>query len=76
MTKKLISICLLIYASGAVLLTGCMVGPKYQRPETAADTNDGYFNAGGHVTDVNDSSAVNIATGSHRLAGITRAVAV
>ncbi len=54
MTKKLASTCLLICASGAVLLTGCMVGPKYQRPETAADTNDGYFHAGGHVTDVLD----------------------
>jgi len=54
MTKKLISICLLICASGAVLVTGCMVGPKYRRPETAADTNDGYFNAGDHVTDIND----------------------
>ncbi|KPK37421.1 MAG: hypothetical protein AMJ65_14590 [Phycisphaerae bacterium SG8_4] len=54
MTKKLISICLLICASGAVLVTGCMVGPKYERPETAADINDGYFNAGEHITDVND----------------------
>jgi NodT family efflux transporter outer membrane factor (OMF) lipoprotein len=54
MTKKLISTCLLICASGAVLVTGCMVGPKYKRPETAADTNDGYFNAGDHVTDIND----------------------
>ena len=54
MTKKLFSRCLLICASGAVLVTGCMVGPKYERPETAADTNDGYFNADGHVTDVND----------------------
>ena len=31
-----------------------MVGPKYERPETAADTNDGYFNAGDHIADVND----------------------
>jgi len=54
MTKKLISICLLICTSGVVLVTGCMVGPKYKRPETAADTNDGYFHARGHVTDVND----------------------
>ncbi len=54
MTQKLVSTCLLICASGAVLVTGCMVGPKYKRPEIAADTNDGYFNAGRHVTDVND----------------------
>lgn len=54
MTKKLVLIGLLICASAAVLLTGCMVGPKYERPETAADTNDGYFNADGHITDIND----------------------
>lgn len=54
MTKKLVSICLLICASVAVLATGCMVGPKYERPKTAADTNDGYFNADEHITDVND----------------------
>ncbi len=54
MTKKPVSKCLLIYAATAVLATGCMVGPKYKRPEIAADTNDGYFNAGGYVTDVND----------------------
>jgi multidrug efflux system outer membrane protein len=31
-----------------------MVGPKYERPQTAADTNDGYFHAADHVTDVKD----------------------
>ena len=54
MTKKLVSKCLLIYVSTAVLATGCMVGPKYERPKTAADTNDGYFNAADHITDIND----------------------
>ena len=54
MTKRLVSLFLLICTSGAVLLTGCMVGPKYKKPETAADTNDGYFNAADHITDVND----------------------
>ena len=54
MIKRLLSKCLLIYVSTAVLVTGCMVGPKYERPETAADINDGYFNAGEHITDVND----------------------
>jgi len=33
-------------------LCGCMVGPKYVRPKTAADTNDGYFNAGTHRQEV------------------------
>ncbi|MHC4327388.1 MAG: efflux transporter outer membrane subunit [Planctomycetota bacterium] len=54
MTKKLALTRLLICVSGAVLLTGCMVGPKYERPKTAADTNDGYFHAAEHITDIND----------------------
>jgi len=54
MTTKLASKCLLICVSTAILGTGCMVGPEYERPKTAADTNDGYFNAGDHITDVND----------------------
>jgi multidrug efflux system outer membrane protein len=54
MTKQLVSKCLFIYVSIAVLATGCMVGPKYERPMTAADTNDGYFNAADHITDFND----------------------
>ena len=54
MRKKLVSRCSMVLVSTAVLATGCMVGPKYERPETAADTNDGYFNADGHITDVND----------------------
>lgn len=53
MTTKLISICVPVCTAIAVFTTGCMVGPKYERPETAADTNDGYFYAEGHVTDVN-----------------------
>jgi len=31
-----------------------MVGPKYVRPETAADTGEGYFNAGEHSQDANE----------------------
>jgi multidrug efflux system outer membrane protein len=54
MTKKLVSIYLLICASVAILATGCMVGPKYSRPKTAADTNDGYFQAAEPAIDVND----------------------
>ncbi len=54
MTRKLPSVILPICASGVILMAGCMVGPKYERPETAADTNDGYFNAGNHITDTND----------------------
>jgi len=35
-----------------------MVGPDYSRPETAADTSDGYFHAGVHNEDVNDFADV------------------
>jgi len=58
MKKRLVSICLLFFASGVLLLAGCMVGPKYSRPETAADTPDGYFHAGMHEEDVNDFADV------------------
>lgn len=41
-----------------LILTGCMVGPDYQRPETAADITDGYYNTGDHEQDVNDYAAI------------------
>lgn len=34
-------------------VSGCMVGPEYSRPQTASDTDAGYFGAGGHSEDVN-----------------------
>ncbi|MHC4529599.1 MAG: efflux transporter outer membrane subunit [Planctomycetota bacterium] len=43
---------------GVVMLGGCMVGPEYSRPETAGDTNSGYFHAEGHNQDVNDLKPV------------------
>ena len=36
------------------MLAGCMVGPKYVRPETAADEPVGYIRAGDHSQDAND----------------------
>jgi multidrug efflux system outer membrane protein len=54
MTKRSVLTILLLFGLSALLLTGCRVGPKYERPETVADTNDGYFNAGDHITDIND----------------------
>jgi NodT family efflux transporter outer membrane factor (OMF) lipoprotein len=39
------------------MFSGCMVGPDYSRPETAADTSESYFYAGSHdqsVSDFND----------------------
>jgi len=58
MKKKLISICWLFFALACGTLGGCMVGPDYSRPETAADTTDGYFHAGVHNKDVNDFADV------------------
>jgi multidrug efflux system outer membrane protein len=54
MKKHLVSIYWLLSYMLCVTLTGCMVGPEYSRPETAADTSDGYFHAGEHTEDVND----------------------
>jgi len=53
MTRLMISFCRRFSLLSVLLIAGCMVGPKYSRPETAADTNDGYFNAGKHVQDPN-----------------------
>jgi len=36
------------------MYAGCKVGPDYSRPETPAETSDGYFHAGPHKQDVND----------------------
>ncbi len=58
MKKKLISICWSFFALACTMLGGCMVGPDYSRPETAADTSDGYFHAGVHNEDVNDFADV------------------
>ena len=54
MKNRLISICLLFSILAALLTAGCMVGPEYSRPETAADTNDAYFYVGTHEQDVNE----------------------
>ncbi len=44
-----------ITAAVIVCLTvaGCMVGPDYERPQTIADTNDGYVYTGKHSADAN-----------------------
>lgn len=39
---------------GTLILTGCMVGPKYSRPSTTADTPEGYYHAGAHRQDINE----------------------
>jgi multidrug efflux system outer membrane protein len=45
MNDWLISICISFFMLVGLLAGGCTVGPKYSRPQTPADTNDGYFNA-------------------------------
>jgi multidrug efflux system outer membrane protein len=58
MSKQIVSICGLFFIVVFTILSGCMVGPDYSRPETAAETSDGYYNAGTHDQDVNDFSDV------------------
>ncbi len=41
-----------------IMLSGCMVGPKYSRPQTTAQTSEAYIYAGSHEQDVNDFSSV------------------
>jgi outer membrane protein, multidrug efflux system len=41
-----------------ITLSGCMVGPKYSRPETAASIADRYFYADANNSDVNDPNQI------------------
>jgi len=54
MKKKVVTICQIFFVFSLTVLAGCMVGPDYSRPETAADTDGGYFHAGSHKQDIND----------------------
>jgi multidrug efflux system outer membrane protein len=56
MRKKLMSICGLFLIVVLTIFSGCMVGPDYSRPETHAETSEGYYHAGMHEQDVNDFS--------------------
>lgn len=49
----------LFFIGVLIIFSGCMVGPDYSRPETAAQTSDGFYNTGEHGQDVNDFSEVN-----------------
>ena len=44
----------LLSITGLIMLTGCMVGPDYERPKTTADTAAGYVYADEYPQDVND----------------------
>jgi multidrug efflux system outer membrane protein len=41
-----------------LFFSGCMVGPDYSRPQTAAEISGGYFNTGANQEDVNDFTPV------------------
>ena len=58
MRKQIVSFCGLFFIVVLTILSGCMVGPDYSRPETPAETSDGYYNAAAHEQDVNDFSEV------------------
>ncbi|MCP4610226.1 MAG: efflux transporter outer membrane subunit [Planctomycetes bacterium] len=58
MRKQIVLISGLFFIVVLTILSGCMVGPDYSRPETPADTSDGYYNAATHEQDVNDFSEV------------------
>jgi len=58
MRKQIVSICGLFFIVVLTILSGCMVGPDYSRPETPAETSDGFYHAGKHDQDVNDFSDV------------------
>ncbi len=48
----------LVLILAGLVVTGCMVGPKYQRPDTVADTNDGFYHAAHHNQDVNSLAGI------------------
>lgn len=56
MRKPSVLICCVLLAFSVTMLQGCMVGPDYNRPQTAADTAESYVYAGKHLQDVNDAT--------------------
>ncbi|MHC4266230.1 MAG: efflux transporter outer membrane subunit [Planctomycetota bacterium] len=55
----ILKINIIMIVSAAALIPGCMVGPKYSRPETAAETPSGYYEAGQNIQDVNMLASTN-----------------
>jgi multidrug efflux system outer membrane protein len=53
MKKPLIFMCWFLVLSLATL-SGCMLGPKYSRPEAVEDVNEPFVYSGNHSRDVND----------------------
>jgi NodT family efflux transporter outer membrane factor (OMF) lipoprotein len=54
MKKKINVVCWLSFVVICVMSTGCMVGPDYSRPKTAAETSGHFVHAGQHDQDVKD----------------------
>ena len=54
MKKRLCSVCWLFLVLVCVIGAGCTVGPKYSRPETAAQTTGSYQRAGTHEQQTSD----------------------
>jgi len=58
MKKQFVYLGLFCVILSVIFFSGCMVGPDYSRPQTAAETSEGYFNAGTNMEDVNDFTPV------------------
>ena len=56
-TLQMLYLCFFFSVLCFILLPGCMMGPKYSRPETAAQTSETYVYLGNNEADVNDLSS-------------------
>lgn len=48
-----------VLTMAGLFLSGCMVGPEYDRPEPFPDANEPYYNAGDFSADVNELERIN-----------------
>jgi multidrug efflux system outer membrane protein len=60
MRRLFVSICYFLSIFSLTELSGCMVGPKYSRPESVAETADGFIHSGKHSQDVNDIERIEV----------------
>ncbi len=58
MRKNSILICYMLTALSFLVFSGCLVGPKYSRPENAADTSENYYNSDDYIEDVNEAAVI------------------
>jgi multidrug efflux system outer membrane protein len=54
MKRKSVFIGGVFFVISCVMFSGCLVGPRYSRPETPAETSEAFFHAGANEQDVND----------------------